>query len=247
MRKIVFELCAESVEACMAARSGGADRIELCSALSEGGLTPSHGLTRAAIDRSGLPIHVMLRPRGGDFIYTDIEFDVMCQDLEHFLGLGVSGFVVGILHADATVDVERTQRLVTMAAPLEVTFHRAFDEIADLGQGLEDVIHTGCARILTSGGKHDVESGAHALAALVAQAAGRIHIAVGGGLRLQNAILVARSTGATHFHGSMKRFIPAAANSNAQDILDDPEPVRPAKFFVDDADIRDMIERLSLV
>ena len=97
MRKIIFELCAESIQACLAAREGGADRIELCTALSEGGLTPSHGLTRAAVQRSGLPVHVLLRPRGGDFLYTDDEFNLMREDLLHARTLGASGFVLGIL------------------------------------------------------------------------------------------------------------------------------------------------------
>src|SRR5579859_2789768 len=155
MRRIVFEVCAESIEACIAAREGGADRVELCSALSEGGLTPSHGLAREAIRRAGLPVHVMLRPRGGNYVYTDAEFEVMCEDLAHARALGASGFVVGILRADESVDVERTRRVVELAAPLEVTFHCAFDSVADPVRALEDVIETGCHRLLSSGGAHN--------------------------------------------------------------------------------------------
>src|SRR6185437_12578065 len=107
MREIVFELCAESIDACLLACEAGVDRIELCSALSEGGLTPSHGLIREAVMRSGLPVHVLLRPRGGDFVYTNAEFDVMREDLKHLRLLGISGVVLGVLREDGTVDVER--------------------------------------------------------------------------------------------------------------------------------------------
>src|SRR5215475_7929784 len=127
MRRITFELCAESLEACLVAREGGADRIELCSALSEDGLTPSHAMIRAAVQRSGLPVYVLLRPRGGDFVYDDGEFALMREDLLHARDLGASGFAVGVLRANGSVDVERTRELVELAAPLEVTFHRGFD------------------------------------------------------------------------------------------------------------------------
>src|SRR6202051_590481 len=129
METIVFELCAESVDACLAAGDGGAHRIELCSALSEGGLPPSHGLIREAVRRSGLPVHVLLRPRGGDFVYGATELEVMREDLEHARRLGASGVVLGILHRDGTVDAEKTDEFVAMAGPLEVTFHRAFDDV----------------------------------------------------------------------------------------------------------------------
>jgi len=205
MRKIVFELCAESIAGCIAARDGGADRIELCTGLSEDGLTPSHALITEAIRRSGLPVHVLLRPRGGDFVYSADEFALMRVDLLHAKELGAAGIVLGVLQADGRVDVERTKELVALAAPLQVTFHRAFDHAASLEAALEDVIATGCSRVLTSGGAAMVSSGATMLAKLVRQAAGRIEIAVGGGLRLEDAAMVAETTGAVHFHGSVRR------------------------------------------
>jgi copper homeostasis protein len=208
-RKIVFEVCAEDLESCAAARDGGADRIELCSALIEGGLTPSHALIRAAIAQSGLPIYTMLRPRGGDFIYSDDEFEIIQEDLEHARSLGANGFVSGLLQTDGNVDVDRMRRLVKQAAPLEMTFHRAFDMAAKLEDALEDVIATGCQRLLTSGGAADVYSGAGRLQTLTERADGRIAIAVGGGLRLNTATEVARVTGASHFHGSVRHFEPS--------------------------------------
>ena len=166
-RPIVFELCAETLDACLAAREGGADRIELCTALDVGGLTPDHELIAEAIHRSGLPVHVMLRPHADGFHYSAADFDSICEELHRDRQLGVSGVVFGILYADGTVDVERTRILVDLAAPLETTFHRAFDATPDLAQALEDVISTGRDRILTSGGAPDVLTGAYALARLV--------------------------------------------------------------------------------
>jgi copper homeostasis protein len=203
MGKMIFELCAETVGACVAARDGGADRIELCSALSEDGLTPSHGLLHEAIVKSGLPVHGLVRPRGGGFVYSDDEIAVMEQDILHMRQLGVAGVVLGLLKGDGTVDVDATRRLVVQARPLQVTFHRAFDETPSLEQALEDVIATGCDRVLTSGGCNDVMQGAEVLARLVAQAGDRIEVAVGGGLRTTNAAELAMRTQATSFHGSL--------------------------------------------
>ena len=204
-RPIVFELCAETLDACLAAREGGADRIELCTALDIGGLTPDHELVAEAVHRSGLPVHVMLRPHADGFHYSAADFDSICEELHRDRQLGVSGVVFGILYADGAVDVERTRILVDLAAPLETTFHRAFDATPDLAQALEDVISTGCDRILTSGGAPDVLTGADALARLVTQAGDRIQIAAGGGLRLKNAQTVVRITQARHFHGSLQQ------------------------------------------
>jgi copper homeostasis protein len=244
MRKIVFELCTENIEACLAAHAGGADRIELCSALDEGGLTPSHGLIREAVRRSGLPVHVLLRPRSGDFVYTAAELDVMREDLRHVCSLGASGIVLGLMRADGTVELERTRELVEMAHPLEVTFNRAFDHTTSLEQALEDVIATGCRRILTSGGQRNVVQGAESLARLVKQAAGRIDIAVGGGLRLSNAAEVARTTGAQHFHGSVRRRVANPMLYERPGMLEDGSSLARQQFVVESSDVRQLIENL---
>lgn len=208
MRKIIFEVCAETVQACVAAQAGGAARVELCSALSEGGLTPSHGLIRSAMARCTLPVHAMIRPRGGDYVYSDAEIEVMRDDIAHMKSLGVEGVVLGLLREDDSVDIDATRRLVELAQPMEVTFHRAFDSAPSLPEALEDVIAAGCRRVLTSGGEGDVIAGAKSLTALVKQAAGRIDVAVGGGLRLEDAARLAEVTGATHFHASMRQSGP---------------------------------------
>ncbi len=204
VQDIVFELCAESLDACLIAQACGAARIELCSGLSVDGLTPSHALIHQAVQQSGVPVFILLRPRAGNFVYTDLEFSLIREDLLHAKALGVSGFALGILHPDGTVDVDRTLELVELAAPLEVTFHRAFDVTSSLPEALEAVIRTGCRRILTSGGATDVYRGADHLAQLVRLARGRVEIAVGGGLRAEGAATLVATTGARHFHGSVR-------------------------------------------
>jgi copper homeostasis protein len=242
MRNIIFELCAETIDACIAARDGGADRIELCSALSEGGLTPSHGLARAAIERSGLPVHTLIRPRGGDFLYSASEVSVMADDIAHMKQLGAAGVVLGILHPDGTVDRGRTRALVELARPMPVTFHRAFDATPSLPDALEEVIAIGCDRVLTSGGQRDVIAGASCLASLVQQSAGRIQVAAGGGLRLQNAASLARLTGATHFHGSLRRRV-AAPKPDRTAVGD--LPASGSRYIVDPDAVRSVISRLQ--
>jgi len=240
-RKIVFELCAETIDACLVAREGGADRIELCTALSESGLTPSHGLIRSAVAQSGLPIHAMVRPRGGSFVYTAGEIEIMREDILHMKGLGVAGVVLGLLHPDGSVDVAVTRELVQLASPMQATFHRAFDSAPSLSQALEDVIATGCDRVLTSGGEDDVNAGAASLAALVEQAAGRIEIAVGGGLRLADAARLAKFIGARHFHASLRQ---REAGSGLEDTLID-RPMGDDRYFVRAEAVRAMIDELQ--
>jgi len=227
MTSVVFELCAESLRGCIAALEGGAHRIELCSALSEGGLTPSHALIEAAVLQSGLPVHVLLRPRAGDFVYSDHEFALMQSDLQHARTLGASGFVAGIVDSKGRIDERRMRQLVQLAGDLEVTFHRAFDMLVDLDEALEQIIATGCRRLLTSGGTVDVQAGADRLRSLRERAADRIVIAAGGGLRASNAAYVAATSGLNHFHGSVRhplhgnmisRFFSAEMQVSAEDV-----------------------------
>jgi copper homeostasis protein len=229
---IVFELCAERLESCLAARAAGAHRIELCTALSERGLTPSHALIDSAVRQSGLPVHVLLRPRAGNFAYSSLEFALIEADLQHARALGAAGFAVGVLNPDGTVDQPRMRRLVQLAAPLEVTFHQAFDETPSLPQALEDIVATGCTRILSSGGAANVLAGAARLAALVHQAAGRIVIAAGKGLTLKNAAAVAQRSGTRHFHGSI---LDLRANSPAPAPAKHAEQIRSVIRTLDQA------------
>jgi copper homeostasis protein len=207
--KLSLEICVESLESALAAERGGAQRIELCSALSEGGLTPSAGLI-AACSRLAVECYVMIRPHGGDFLYSDLEFELMKDEIQRAKELGADGVVFGILTADGRVDVERTRALVELAAPLPVTYHRAFDMTPDLDAALEAVIATGAVRILTSGGAPSVPEGLDAIAWVVQRAAGRIRIMPGGGVKPGNIAEIARMTGATEFHSSARDAYPSA-------------------------------------
>ncbi len=200
-RRFVFEVCLDSPESCARAQAGGADRVELCAALMEGGLTPSLGTLKEArkvLDRTQL--FVILRPRGGDFCYTDTEFAVMKHDLLAAKEVGADGLVVGILLPDGRVDEARTSELVALAAPLPVTFHRAFDMAADPFEALEAVLRCGCTRILTSGQEGSSVEGADLLAELVRRAGDRIIVMPGGGVRERNIKKLATLTGAREFH-----------------------------------------------
>ena len=205
MKNFLFELCAETFEAAQAAETGGADRIELCSHLSIGGVTPAPELLAATVRALSIPVHVLIRPRGGDFVFSEDEYIQMRHQIEKAKHAGAAGIAVGVLLADGRVDVERSRELVAWGRPLSVTFHRAFDETADLSQALEAVIETGADCLLTSGGAPDVLSGAKSIARLRGQARERLHIMAGGGLKLSNLAEVVRRTGVSYLHGSLIR------------------------------------------
>ncbi|MFZ0515872.1 MAG: copper homeostasis protein CutC [Acidobacteriaceae bacterium] len=201
---MILEICVDSVESAIASQAGGAQRVELCSDLNEGGIAPSNGLIQAVRKHVAIDVFVMVRPRGGDSFYTSYEFDVMKADVVRMKELGADGIVVGMLDQDGHVDVERTRQLVQLAAPMQVTFHRAFDMSADLGQSLERVIETGAHRILTSGGVQTISQGAERVTQLIDAANGRIRILVGGGIRQENIRKIAQRTKATEFHCSLR-------------------------------------------
>jgi copper homeostasis protein len=204
---MVVEVCAYSLASCLTAQQAGANRIELCGGLAEGGTTPSAGLiqlVRENIEMS-IPVFVMIRPRGGDFLYTDFEIAVMKADVKLAKTLGADGIVLGILTADGRVDEVTTRELVDLANPLPVTFHRAFDMARDPTEALEAVIRTGAVRILTSGQQPTADKGLPLLQELGKQAAGRIEIMAGAGVNAYNAKEIALSgVNAIHLSGSSK-------------------------------------------
>lgn len=202
---LFFELCVESLASARAAEAGGADSIELCSELECSGLTPSPALMISTIAAVSLPVHVLIRPRPGDFVYAPAELEKMAAQIEAAKETGAAGVALGVLQADGRVDVERARMLIEMARPLHVTFHRAFDATRDLNEALEDVIATGADNLLTSGGARDVLAGAATIGALARQAGDRIRITAGGGLRLNSIVEVVRRSGVHALHGSLTR------------------------------------------
>lgn len=203
----MFEVCVDNIFSVRNAFNGGADRIELCSALSEGGLTPSVGFLKSARKetRPDFPIFVMIRPRGGDFVYDSAEVDIMEEDINNFKrNGGADGFVFGLLTRDKRIDVENCSRLLEAAKPLPVTFHRAFDELDRVDEGLDAIIELGFARLLTSGGAATAEEGVEVISRLVERSNGRLIIMPGSGVMPANLRAILTTTGAKEFHGSTK-------------------------------------------
>jgi copper homeostasis protein len=201
--RCILEISVETAEAAAAAERGGADRIELCGDLSVGGVTPGVDLIRAARKLVFLPIFSMVRPRGGNFVYTAEEFESMKHDIDMAKEFRMDGVVLGILTPDKQVDIARTRKLVDSARPLPVTFHRAFDECVDLRKALEDVIQTGAACILTSGGAPTAMEGRAMLRKLVAWAGERIIILPGAGTNAENIQTLVRQTRAREYHSGL--------------------------------------------
>jgi copper homeostasis protein len=204
---ITLEICASSVASCIAAQQGGAQRIELCDNLLEGGTTPSYATIALAREKVNIDLYPIIRPRGGDFLYDDLEFAIMQKDIAMCKQLGCNGVVIGLLTEDGLVDIKRTKILVEQAWPMGVTFHRAFDMTADPMQALEDIISTGCERILTSGQRNSAVEGTELLKILVEHADGRIIIMAGSGVRANNIALLVKETGATEFHTTARSYV----------------------------------------
>jgi copper homeostasis protein len=196
----LIEVCVDSVASAVAAQQGGAARLELCSDLLEGGVTPSAGLIEVVRANVSIGLHVIIRPRGGDFCYSDQEFEIMRRDITVAKKLGADGVVLGVLDAEGNIEVDQTRQLVELARPLSVTFHRAFDMSADLFRSLEDVCATGADRLLTSGGEQKCLQGVAVIAQLAKSAGGRIAIMAGGGIDHHNAAIIIERTGIREIH-----------------------------------------------
>jgi len=199
----LVEAAVETLDSALAAERAGADRIELCDNLSDGGTTPGAGLIAAVAERTQLPVFVLIRPRAGGFVYSDDEFDAMIRDIELAGRMGIAGIVTGALTPDGRVDAERTHTLVKAAAGLPVTFHRAIDFAMNLPAALEEAIEAGASRVLTSGGAATALEGVDLIAALVDQARKRITIIAGGGIREHNVRDVIARTGVREVHARL--------------------------------------------
>ncbi len=206
---LLLEVCSASPESAIAAEAGGANRVELCDNLLEGGTTPSAGTVALCLKRVTLDVLMMIRPRGGDFLYTDIEYDIMLRDIEVAKSLGVCGVVFGLLTPAGKVDKARTGRLIEASRPLTVTFHRAFDMTADPFEALEDLVELGVDRILTSGQEPSAERGIPLLKNLVKAAQGRTVILPGCGINENNIAEIVARTGVHECHVSGKHQIPS--------------------------------------
>ena len=204
MPSVVVEVVVDSVAGAIAAQEGGAQRVELCTGLFEGGVTPSAATIELTRRHVAIGLQVMIRPRGGDFLYSDLEMEVMLRDIAVAKELGADGVVFGVLHADGTVDTTRTHHLIEAARPLNVTFHRAFDMVADPQFSLEELIKLGVDRVLTSGQESSALEGADTIRELVKQAHGRIIVMPGGGIHERSAGRIVRETGAHEIHISAR-------------------------------------------
>ncbi len=214
MRKI--EVCSTSVSDVEAAYKGGAIRVELCSALTADGVTPSYGVIKQSIE-VGIPVNVLIRPREGDFVYTQEEIDVMIEDIKICKHLGVNGFVIGALDENGDIDRKAIRQLIdeikSNNSNFEITFHRAFDECKNTEKALEDIIELGCDRLLTSGCQKSAWEGRETIQKLVKQANGRIIIMAGAGVKPENIVELERITTATEFHSSAREKIKSNSDS----------------------------------
>lgn len=209
MNVLRLEICANSLASCLEAERGGAARIELCAGIPEGGTTPSIGTVVAALELLSIPIYPIIRPRGGDFLYSKEEIDIMECDIRMLIDLGVPGIVIGALTPQGTLDKEVCKRLIEAAQGRDVTLHRAFDMTRDLDEALDDAISLGFGRVLTSGGTATAHQGIPTLRRLVERSAGAISIMPGCGITSANICDIARLSGAKEFHASLRTTIPS--------------------------------------
>jgi copper homeostasis protein len=235
-----LEVIGFDINGCIAAERAGADRIELCANPAEGGTTPSYGLIKLAKDKLNIDVFPIIRPRGGDFLYNDEEFEVIKSEIKVCKVFGCNGVVIGMLNANGTIDKERCKQLVALAHPLPVTFHRAFDRVIDAAQALEDIIEIGCKRILTSGLKPTVVEGASALTQLITQANNRIIIMPGSGVRSNNIEALAKATGAIEFHTSARMLVESKMSATNVDMKEELKSVG-----VDEAEVKKIKDILN--
>ncbi|MBK6936010.1 MAG: copper homeostasis protein CutC [Chitinophagaceae bacterium] len=202
--RYIIEIATSDFSTTNSAVEGGADRIELCANLAEGGTTPSYGTVQFCREKFAIQLFPIIRPRGGDFLYTEEEFEIMLSDVKLFKQLGCDGIVIGMLNADGTIDIKRNGLLVEAAYPMRITFHRAFDRCKEPFEAMKQLIQIGCERILTSGQQPAAPEGVGLIAALNEAAEGRIIIMPGSGVRADNIKMLAAKTGCIEFHSSLR-------------------------------------------
>jgi copper homeostasis protein len=219
---VKVELCVGDIMSAIAAEAGGADRVELCDNLAVGGTTPSAGAIVETCRRLSIPVHVLIRPRGGDFVYSEAELAVMRHDIQVAKASGAAGVVLGVLTGDSAINCERTGALIELARPMTVTFHKAFDQSQAPLETLDTLIALSVDRVLTSGGQPSAQEGTATLAGLVARAGTRITVVAGGRLDIANLQAVLRQSGVTEVHlgSAASRTMERAALPTASDIAE---------------------------
>lgn len=243
--KRALEVCAGSVQSVIAARDGGATRVELCSALEIGGITPSAGLMREARKVNDIALHVLIRPRGGDFLYDEQETECMVQDIITAKECGADGVVIGALTADGEIDTALCSRLTAAAQGMNITFHRAFDMCRDPYKALEEIIALGCNRILTSGQAATAEAGIETIKKLVALADGRISIMPGCGVNANNAANIIDATGACEIHASARKSVGSAMRFRHSGVsMGNPENDEFARKETDSNEVKAIVEAI---
>jgi copper homeostasis protein len=233
MSKVLFETCVDSVESSITAELSGADRIELCAALSIGGITPSYGMIKTVLEKLKIPVNVLIRPRGGDFLFTDLECNVMKRDVLFCKEAGVNGIVTGILKEDGTIDRARTKELIDLARPMSITFHRGFDFARDAIESLNLLIELSVDRVLTSGQEADAYFGINMIKKLVEHASNRIIIMAGGGVNGQNINEIIRNSGVREIHASARETLKSKMKyKNPKMSLTDSKEINSYDFLI---------------
>jgi len=246
MSEIAVEICIDSVEGALAAAAGGAARVELCDNLVEGGTTPSSGMIALTRQQISIGLNVIIRPRGGDFCYSELEFAIMQHDVAQAKALGADGIVIGLLHPDGTIDRERSAILIALARPLSVTFHRAFDMTNDPQQALADLISLGVDRVLTSGQESSAMTGLEQIRTLTEEAGDRIIVMPGGGINEENVATIVQRSGVREVHLSARSTIESAMHFRNERVrMGRPELSEYQRKTTDEARVRAVVQLLK--
>lgn len=248
MQKKYLEICVGSIDSCLEAQKGGADRVELCADLVEGGITPDYATIVYAKENLKIDTMVMIRPRGGDFMYNDLEFSLMKENIQLCKRVGVKGVVFGLLSPEGDVDIERVSQLVKIAYPLEVCFHRAIDMTKDYDKAFRGIIICGCNRVLTSGQKNKAIEGIANIAEVQKKYGSQIEIMAGSGVNAQNVEEIYRQSGINNFHFSAKQVIEGAMIFRQKDVSMGNEYIDEYSITITDTNkvrqVREILDRL---